>query len=44
MSHDSAGLTDEVHAELNPAGPEPDYGPQPAPIPARPSDNASVEK
>jgi len=44
MSHDSAGLTDEVFAELNPAGPEPDYGPQPDPIPARPSDGAGIEK
>ena len=44
MSHDSAGLTDEVFAELNPTGPEPGYGPQPDPIPDRPADGAPIEK
>jgi len=36
---DDSGLTDEVIAELNPTGPEPDYGPQRDPIPARPADD-----
>lgn len=44
MSHDNAGLTDEVNTELNPTSPNPDYGPQPDPLPDRPSDGASVEK
>jgi hypothetical protein len=39
---DGAGLTDEVYAELNPTGPEPDYGPQADPIPARPANSAGV--
>lgn len=41
MTDDNSGLSDEVFAELNPAGPEPDYGPQAAPIPDRPADGAS---
>lgn len=40
----SAGLSDEVSAELNPTGPGPDYGPQADSIPARPTDGASKEK
>lgn len=41
--NDGAGLTDEVYVELNQNGPEPDYGPQPDPIPARPDDDADLE-
>jgi hypothetical protein len=44
MTVDSSGLTDEVAAELNPASPEPDNGPQPDPIPKRPADGAAVDK
>lgn len=44
MRADSSGLTDEVFAELNPTGPEPDYGPQPDPIPNRPADSADVDE
>jgi hypothetical protein len=39
----SAGMSDEVQAALNDDG-EPDYGPQPDPIPARPADGAKVDK
>lgn len=38
-----SGLRDDLVAELNPAGPEPDYGPQPEPIPARPADGAAKD-
>jgi hypothetical protein len=38
-----SGLADEVMVELNPPGPEPDYGPQPAAIPDRPADGASKD-
>jgi hypothetical protein len=42
MSNDSSGLSDEVHAEINPTGPGPDNGPQPEPIGDRPADGAST--
>lgn len=41
---DASGMTDEVSAELNPAGPEPDYGSQPESVPERPADGASRAK
>lgn len=44
MSADSGGLSDEVSVELNGDSPEPDYGPQPDPIPDRPSDGAKKDK
>lgn len=40
MATNDAGLSDEVSAALNPAGQEPDYGPQADPIPDRPADGA----
>lgn len=43
MSSDGMGLSDEVIRELNPGGPEPDRGPQPAPIGDRPADSASTD-
>lgn len=43
MATSSSGLRDEATAELGPAGPEPDYGPQADPIPARPSDGAGKD-
>jgi hypothetical protein len=44
MATDSAGLSDEIQVELNPTGPDPDYGPQPDPIPDRPADTATKAK
>ena len=44
MATNDSGLVDEVDVELNPAGPDPDRGPQQAPIPDRPADGASRDK
>jgi hypothetical protein len=41
-ANDGSGLSDEVHAELNPTGSDPDRGPQADPIPERPA--ASADK
>lgn len=38
-----SGLRDAVTAELNPSGPEPDYGPQPEPVADRPANGASKD-
>jgi hypothetical protein len=44
MATNNAGVSDEVIHELNPTGPEPDYGPQADPIPERPADGATKAK
>jgi hypothetical protein len=43
MSNDSSGLSDEVAAEVNPTGSEPDNGVQADPIPDRPADGAAKD-
>jgi hypothetical protein len=43
VSSNDSGLRDEVAADLN-GSTEPDYGPQPDPIPDRPADGAKAEK